>query len=94
MLSQFRRCFLQSKAIQELFKVLEKYHQLFLKENIKAAPDVTYFFSLARVKFLGHIIEGSTNTPLSSRIDPSLKFQPPSNEKKIQEVLGMLNFFK
>ena len=43
MLSQFRRCFLQSKSIQELFKVLERYHQLFLKENMKAAPDVSHF---------------------------------------------------
>ena len=58
---------------------------------MKAAPDKSHFF-LTRVKFLGHIIERNTITSLKSRIDAIQKFQPPSNKKKIQEFLGMLNF--
>ena len=47
---------------------------------------------MTRVKFLGHNIERKTITPLKSRIDAIQKLQPPTNKKKIQEFLGMLNF--
>ena len=58
---------------------------------MKAAPDKSHLF-LTGVKFLGHIIEKNTITPLKSRIDAIQKLQPPTNRKKIQELLGMLNF--
>ena len=83
--------FKQSQTKNETFNVLEKYHQILLKENMKAAPDISHFF-LTRVKLLGHIIEDITITPLKSRIVAIIKLQPPSNKKKIQEFLGMLNF--
>ena len=79
------------KTKEEKLTVLEKYHQILLHKNMKAAPDKSHFF-LTRVKFLGHIIERNTITPLKSRIDAIQKLQPPSNKKKIQEFLGMLNF--
>ena len=59
--------------------------------NLKAAPDKSHFF-LTRVKFFGHIIERNTIIPLKSRIDAIQKLQPPTNKKKIQEFLGLLNF--
>ena len=83
--------FMQSQTKDEMFKVLEKYHQILQNENLKAAPDKSHFF-LTRVKFLGHNIERKTITPLKSRIDAIQKLQPPTNKKKIQEFLGMLNF--
>ena len=58
---------------------------------MKAAPDKSHFF-LTRVKFLGHIIERDTITLLKSRINAIQKLQPPSNKKKLQELLAMLNF--
>ena len=58
---------------------------------MEAAPDKSHFF-VTGVKFLGHIIEKNTITPLKSRIDAIQKLQPPTNKKKIQEFLGMLNF--
>ena len=58
---------------------------------MKAAPDKSNFF-LTRVKFLGHIIKKNTITPLKSRTDAIQKFQPPTNKKKTQKFLGMLNF--
>ena len=48
--------FMQSQTKDEMFIVLEKYHQIILQENMKAAPDKSHFF-LTRVKILGHIIE-------------------------------------
>ena len=83
--------FMQSQTKNEMFIVLEQYHQILQNENMKAAPDKSHFF-LTRVKFLGHIIEGNTITPLKSRIDAIQKLQPPTNKKKNQEFLGMLNF--
>ena len=74
-----------------MFIVLEKHNQILLHENLKAAPEKSRFF-LTRVKFLGHILERNTIIPLKSRIDAIQKFQPPSNKKRIQEFLGMLNF--
>ena len=74
-----------------MFIILEHNHQILKKENMKAAPDKTNFF-LTRVKFLGHIIERNTITPLKSRIHAIQKIQPSTNKKKIQEFLGMLNF--
>ena len=49
---------MQSQAKDEKFIVLEKNHQIFLQENMKAAPDKSRFtfFFLTRVKFFGHII--------------------------------------
>ena len=82
---------MQSQTKDEMFTVLEQYHKILQNENLKAAPDKSHFF-LTRVKFLGHIIERNTITPLKSRIDAIQKLQPPTNRKKNQEFLGMFNF--
>ena len=74
-----------------MFIILEQYHQILKNENMKAAPDKSQFFP-TRVHFLCHIIEKNTITLLKSRIHAIPKFQPPTNKKKIQEFLGMLNF--
>ena len=74
-----------------MFLVLEQYHQILQNENMKTAPDKSHFF-LIRVRFLGHIIERNTITPFKSCIDAIQKLQLPTNKKKIQEFLGMLNF--
>ena len=36
--------FMQSQTKDEIFIVLEKYHQIFLHKNMKAAPDKSHFF--------------------------------------------------
>ena len=82
---------MQSQTKEEKFKVLEQCHKILQNENLKAGPDKSHFF-LTRVKFLGHNIERKTITPLRSRYDAIQKLQPPTNKKKIQEFLGMLNF--
>ena len=67
---------MQSQTKDEMFIVLEKYHQI---TEQKAAPDKSHFF-LTRVKFLGDIIEKDTITPLKSRIDAIQKLQRPTNK--------------
>ena len=70
---------MQPQTKHEMINVLDKYHQILLKENMKAAPDKLHFF-LTRVKFLGHTIEGIMNTPLKSRIDAIIKLHFLSNK--------------
>ena len=53
--------FMQSQTKDEMFTVLEQYHKILQKENLKAAPDKSHFF-LTRVKFLGHNFERNTIT--------------------------------
>ena len=84
---------MQSKTKDEMFTVLEQYHKILQNENLKAAPDKSHFF-LTRVKFLGHNIERNTITPLKSRIDAIQKLQPPTNKKKIQEILRSKYVYK
>ena len=75
--------FIRSQTKEEIFKLLDKYHQILLQENMKAAPDKSHFF-LTPVKFLGHINDVTTITPLESQIDANFfKLQPLSNKKKI-----------
>ena len=82
---------MQSQTKDEMFIILEQYHQILKNENMKAAPDKSHFF-LTRVKFLGRIIERNTITPYKSRIHAIQKLQPPTIKKKMQEFLVMLNF--
>ena len=37
--------FMQSQTKDEMFLILEQYHQILKKENMKAAPDKSHFFS-------------------------------------------------
>ena len=74
---------MQSQTKNEMFNVLEKNHQISLKENMKAAPNKSHFF-LTHVKLLGHIIEENMINPIKFRIDAIIKLPPPSN-KKISE---------
>ena len=75
--------FVQSQTKDEMFIILEQYHQILKNENMKAAPDKSHFF-LTRVKFLGHIIESNTITPLKSRIDAIKKLQPPTSKNSLE----------
>ena len=74
-----------------MYETLIEYHKVLLKENLKAAPDKTYFM-LKKVKFLGHIIEDKKVKPLISRIDGFQKLEPPKSMKALQRYLGTINF--
>ena len=74
-----------------MYETLIEYHKILLKENLKAAPDKTYFM-LKKVKFLGHIIQDKKVKPLTSRIDGFLKLETPTSMKALQRYLGTINF--
>ena len=77
---------MQSQTKDEMFIILEQYHQILKNENMKAAPDKSQFF-LTRVKFLGHIIESNTITSLKSRIHAIQKLQPSTIKRKAKSSL-------
>ena len=60
--------FIRTNSYEQMFETLIEYHKILLKENLKAAPDKTYFM-LKKVKFVEHIIEDKKVKPLTSRID-------------------------
>ena len=74
-----------------MYETLIEYHKILLKENLKAAPDKSYFM-LKKVKFLGHIIEDKKVKPLTSKIDGFQKLEPPTSMKALQRYLGTINF--
>ena len=83
--------FIQTNPYEQMYKTLQDYHKILLKENLKAAPDKTNFL-LKKSKFLGHIIEDKNVKPLTSRIDGFQKLEPPTNIKALQRYLGTINF--
>ena len=83
--------FIQTNSYQQTYETLIEYHKIFLKEDLKTAPDKTYFM-LKKVKFLGHIIEDKKVKPLTSRIDGFQKLEPPTTMKALQRYLGTVNF--
>ena len=70
---------MQSQTKDEMFMVLEKYHQILQNEKMKAAPGKSHFF-LTRVKFLGHIIENKHYNPIE--ISNRCNSKPPATYKQ------------
>ena len=56
--------FIQTTTYDEMYETLEEYHKILQKENLKAAPDKTYFM-LKKIKLLGHIFENKNIKPLT-----------------------------
>ena len=83
--------FIQTNPYPQMYETRIEYHKILLKENLKAAPDKTYFM-LKKLKFLGHIIEDKKIKPLTSRIDGFQKLEPPTSMKALQRYLGTINF--
>ena len=75
--------FIQTTTNEQMYEALEEYHKILQKENLKAAPDKTYFM-LKKVKFLGHIIKNKKIKPLTSRIEGFQKFEPANSMKSLQ----------
>ena len=69
--------FMQSQTKNEMFTVLEKYHQILLQENMKAASDQSLFFPNTSKIFWKYYRKKHYN----SLVDAIQKLQPPSNKK-------------
>ena len=84
--------FIQDATTDTMLQTLDQYINIFKIENLKSAPDKSFFF-LDSVKVLGHQKQNDHKQPLKSKIDGFLKLQPPKNKKEVQNYVGFLTFF-
>ena len=82
---------MQAHTINDIFNIILKYHQILQEQNIKAAPDKSFFF-LKEVKFLGKMIKKYEVRPLQKKIETFLNLQLPNSKEKISEFNGFLTF--
>ena len=83
--------FIQDSTTDTRLQTLTQNHTISKNEKLKAAPDISFFF-LDAVKILGHQIQNNHILPLKLKIDGFLKFQPPKNEKEIENYVVFLTF--
>ena len=69
---------------QEMFELIKELHKIATKENLKLAPEKS-FYMLLKVKFLGHEIGNNTIKPIPSKIE-AFKRIPSPKEKKCYAV--------
>ena len=77
---------------QEMFELIKEIHKIVTKENLKLAPQKS-FYMLLKLKFLGHEIGNNTIRPIPSKSE-AIKRIPFSKEKKdVMQFLGSVNFY-
>ena len=77
---------------QEMFELIKELHKIVTKENLKLAPEKS-FYMLLKVKFLRHEIGNNTIKPIPSKIDAIKKIPSPKEKKDVMQFLGSVNFY-
>ena len=77
---------------QEMFELIKELHKIATKENLKLAPEKSYYMFL-KVKFLGHEIGNNTIKPLPSKIEAIKRIPSPKEKKDVMQFLGSVNFY-
>ena len=77
---------------QEIFELIKDFHKIATKENLKLAPEKS-FYMLLKVKFLGHEIGNNTIKPIPSKIDAIKKIPSAKEKKDVMQFLGSVNFY-
>ena len=77
---------------QEMLELIKELHKIAAKENLKLAPEKS-FYMLLKVKFLGHEIEYNTIKPIPSKIEAIEKIPSPKDKKDVTQFLGSVNFY-
>ena len=76
---------------QEMFELIKELHTIASRENLKLAPEKS-FYMLLKVKFLGHEIGNNTIKPIPSKIEAIKRIPSPKEKKDVMQFLGSLNF--
>ena len=82
---------LLSESKEHMFQLIEQLHNISTKDNLKLAPEKS-FFMLLKVKFLGHEIGYNTIIPIHSKIGAS-KIPSPTGKLALMSFIGALNFY-
>ena len=75
-----------------MFQLIEQLHIISTKNNLKLAPEKS-FFMLLKVKFLGHEIGCNTIKPIHSKIAAIQKIPSPNGKVALMSFIGALNFY-
>ena len=75
-----------------MFQLKEQLHIISTKNNLKLAPEKS-FFMLLKVKFLGHEIGYNTIKPIHSKIAAIHKIPSPTGQVALMSFIGALNFY-
>ena len=83
---------LLSDSKEHMFQLIEQLHIISTKNNLKLAPEKS-FFILLKVEFLGHEIGYDTIKPILSKIAAIHKSLSPTDKVALMRVIGALNFY-
>ena len=78
---------------QEMFELIKELHKIASRENLKLAPEKS-FYMLLKVNFLGHEISNNTIKPIPSKIDAIKKIPSPKKRKMLCNFLAVLTFIQ
>ncbi|MCP4483077.1 MAG: RNA-directed DNA polymerase, partial [Flavobacteriaceae bacterium] len=83
---------LMSFTKEQMFTLIDKFHELLRISGLKASPEKTEFF-LRKVKFLGHIVSEEGTSPVAKKVEELKNLKPPENKRDVMRILGCLNFY-
>ena len=83
---------MQSKSNNEIFTVVNEYHTLLRKADLKAAPDKTFFYQ-KKVKFFGHVITPEGIQSIAKRLKVLKNLKSPERKRDVMKVLGCFGFY-
>ena len=83
---------LLSNSKEHMFQLIEQLHFISTKNNLKLAPEKS-FFMILKVKFLGHEIDYITIKPIHSKITAIHKIPSPTGKVALMSFIGALNFY-
>ena len=76
-----------------MLDLIEQLHKISHCNNLKIAPEKS-FYILLTVKFFGHEIGGhNTNKPIFSKVDGIQKLKTPTSKTELMRFIGSLNFY-
>ena len=67
-----------------MFELLHELHKIATKENLKLAPEKS-FYMLLEVNFLGHEIGNNTIKPIPSKIEAIKRIPSPKEKKDVMQ---------
>ena len=83
---------LLSDSKEHMFQLIEQLHIISTKNNLKLAPEKS-FFMLLKVKILGHEIGYNTIKPIHSKSAAIHKIPSPTGKVALMSFIGALNFY-
>ena len=77
---------------QEMFELIKELHKIATRENLKLAPEKS-FYMLLKVIILGHEIGINTINPIPSKIGAIKRILSPKEKKDVMQLLRCVNFY-